>query len=176
MEQQTYAPDGYNTVNPFIISKDAPNLIEFLKQVFGADEKPEAHTLDTDGLLLHSELRIGDSVVMVADRKPDWPFTPSLLQVYVEDAQRTLNTAEGLGATIVTKPTDFYGEVLSRFQDPWDNLWWVFQRGNEQQWDEAAESTSWDENAGEESWDSQPSDELNYVHDTLLDAMRNLGK
>ena len=175
MQQQTYAPEGYNTVNPFIITKDAPKLIEFLKKVFGAVETPEAHTLDSDGLLLHSELRIGDSVVMVADRKPDWPFTPSLLQVYVEDAQRTLTGAESLGATIVTKPTDFYGEVLSRFQDPWGNLWWVFQRSEEQQSDEGADSGSWDESAAEASWDSQ-SNELTYIHDTLLDAMSRLAK
>ena len=175
MSQETYSPEGYNTINPFVITKEAPKLIEFLAKVFGAVEIPEAHTVDTDGLLLHSEPRLGDSVVMVADTKPGWPFTPSLLRVYVEDVERTLATAEGLGATVVTKPTDFFGEILSRFQDPWGNLWWVCQRGEQAQWEEGAGDTSWDESADEASWDSQ-SEELTYIHETLLDTMSRLAK
>jgi len=87
-------PSGHNTVNPFIITKDAPKLIGFLEKVFDAKEDPAAHTLDTDGLLLHSELAIGDSIVMVADVKPGWPFTPSLLRVYVDDVDETLKRAK----------------------------------------------------------------------------------
>ena len=53
------APEGYGTVNPFIIADDADGLIEFLKEVFGATERPEARTTDVDGLLLHAELVVG---------------------------------------------------------------------------------------------------------------------
>jgi PhnB protein len=87
------ASAGYATVNPFIITQDADGLIDFLKQVFGATERPEARTLDDDGLLLHAELAVGNATVMFAERKPGWPFTPSLLQVYVDDVDATLDLA-----------------------------------------------------------------------------------
>jgi uncharacterized glyoxalase superfamily protein PhnB len=162
-------PKGYNTVNPFIITKDAIKLIEFLVNVFGANEAQEAHTMDTDGLLLHAELRIGDSTVMVADRKEGWPFTPSLLQIYVKDVEKTLQRAEGLGAKVVTKPTDFYGDIFSRFVDPWDNLWWVYQHKGEIHWEE---NTNTENDA---TW-ATDSNELNYIHETLLETMTRLGK
>lgn len=169
--QKPKAPTGYNTINPFIITQDALKLITFLEKVFDAKEEPSAHTVDTDDLLLHSELKIGDATVMIAESKPGWPHTPSLLQVYVDDVAKTLKTAESLGAHIVTKPTDFYGELLSRFEDPFGNLWWVYQHGEEQSWD-AEEATD----DSEASWDAAPSEELTYIHDTLLDGMKNLGK
>lgn len=169
--QKPNAPEGYNTINPFIITQDALKLIAFLEKVFRAKEEPSAHTVDTDGLLLHSELKIGDATVMIADSKPGWPRTPSLLQVYVDDVAKTLKTAESLGAHIVTKPTDFYGELLSRFEDPFGNLWWVYQHGEEQSWD-TEEATD----DGEASWDAAPSKELTYIHDTLQEGMKNLGK
>ena len=125
------APVGYATVNPFIIADDATGLIEFLKQVFGAAERPDARTLDADGLLLHAELAIGDATIMFGERKPDWPFTPSLLQVYVDDVVGTLNGARQLGATVVTEPTDFFGDTFCRFRDPWGNLWWVYRSGGQ---------------------------------------------
>lgn len=169
--QKPKAPEGYNTINPFIITQDALQLIAFLEKVFNAKEAPSAHTVDTDGLLLHSELKIGDATVMVADSKPGWPATPALLQIYVDDVEKTLKAAEGLGAHIVTKPTDFYGELLSRFEDPFGNLWWVYQHGEEQSWDDT-EAT----NDSEASWDAAPGEELTYIHTTLLDGMKNLGK
>jgi uncharacterized glyoxalase superfamily protein PhnB len=162
-------PEGYNTINPFIITKEASKILEFLKKVFGAKEVKEAFTMDTDGLLLHAELRIGDSTVMIADTKEDWPFTPSLLQIYVEDVADTLQRAEALGARIVTKPTAFYGDIFSRFVDPWNNLWWVYQHNEEVDWEE----TPAEEEAA--TWVTE-SPELTYIHETLLETMKRLGK
>ena len=169
------APAGYATVNPFIITQDANGLIEFLRQVFRATERLEARTLDDDGLLLHAELAIGDATIMFAERKPGWPFTPSLLQVYVDDVEATLNVARQLGATVVTEPTDFFGDTFSRFRDPWSNLWWVYRSGG-QTWTGDEESADWTGDAsaaGAEEWD-QASPELTYIHDTLMAAMRQL--
>jgi PhnB protein len=161
-------PEGYNTINPFIVTRDALKTIEFLKTVFGATEDMAAHTIDTDGLLIHAELIIGNSRVLLADTKPGWPFTPSLLQVYVGDIEATLKRAEELGAKIVTKPTDFYGFNFSRFVDPWDNLWWVYQHNPQS-------GASWEEGTStSESW--EPTEEMLYIYDTLLETMRNLGK
>jgi uncharacterized glyoxalase superfamily protein PhnB len=125
--------------------------------------------MDADGLLLHAEFMIGDSRVMVAERKEDWPYTPSLLQIYVEDVEKTLQRAEELGARIVTKPTEFYGDIFSRFVDPWDNLWWVYQHNGQAAWEENSVTD------GNETWATESS-ELNYIHETLLETMKYLGK
>ena len=159
------APAGCATVNPFVITSDADGLIDFLTQVFRATERPEARTLDDDGLLLHAELVVGNATIMFAERKPGWPFTPSLLQVYVDDVDATLDVARRLGATVVTEPTAFFGDTFSRFRDPWSNLWWVYRHGGQTWTGDAA--------AGDEDWD-QASPELTYIHDTLLAAMQEL--
>jgi uncharacterized glyoxalase superfamily protein PhnB len=166
------APKGYATINPFIVADDASGLIEFLKEVFGATERPEARTLDGDGLLLHAELAVGDTTVMFADRKPDWPFTPSLLQVYVDDVETTLDTARRLDAAIVTEPTEFFGDVFSRFRDPWSNLWWVYHhRAPAPDAEDGPSDWSDDGTASDgDRWD-ETSPELEYIHDTLLTGM-----
>jgi uncharacterized glyoxalase superfamily protein PhnB len=164
------APNGYSTVNPFIFTDDADGLGRFLIEVFGAAERPEARTLDGDGLLLHAELVIGDTTVMLADRKPDWPFTPSLLQVYVDDVDATLEAARRLYATIVTEPTEFFGDVFSRFRDPWSNLWWVYRHRPPAE--TAADEPEWSAGAADADGDAwaEESPELRYIHDTLLVA------
>ena len=162
-------PEGYQTVNPFIITKCAPELIEFLKVVFDGTEIPEARTIDTDGLLLHSEVRIGDSILMIADTKPAWPSTPSLLRVYVDNVERTLERATLRGAEVVTRPTDLFGDLLSRFIDPWDNLWWVYQH--------TGLPTDWESSAPTEEWGiGGTTPELEYIHRTLLEAMVKLAR
>lgn len=169
-------PEGYSTVNPFIITRDADGLIDFLKQVFEATERPEARTMDDDGLLLHAELVIGDTTVMLAERKSDWPFTPSLLQVYVADVPATLHSARQLGASVVTEPTEFYGDIFSRIRDSWGNLWWIYSHeGQEGEW-AGGQEDRWTGEGSESSsddWD-QTSPGLTYIHDTLLTAMQTL--
>lgn len=166
------APEGYATVNPFIITTDADELTRFVIEVFGGEERAEARTIDEDGLLLQAEVRVGTSTIMLAERKPDWPFTPSLLQVYVDDLDAVLERALARGARLVTKPTDFFGTQFARVQDPSANLWWIWQHGD----------TAWDVQDGGDEWTSEGSDdgwgevspELGYIHDTLLEAMAAL--
>jgi uncharacterized glyoxalase superfamily protein PhnB len=112
-------PDGYHAVNPWVIPKGAVAFIRFLEEVLRGKERKEARTYDDDGLLIHAEVEIGDSVLGIFDSKDDWPRTPSFLQVYVEDASGVLAQAEEAGAEIVTELSDFvYGETLARFRDP----------------------------------------------------------
>jgi PhnB protein len=168
---------GFATINPFIITRDAAGLIEFLKRVFDATERAEARTIDGDGMLLHAELSIGNATVMVGERKPDWPFTPALLQIYVDDLETTLDTARRLGATVVTEPTEFYGDTFSRFRDPWRNLWWVYRHGGPSDAGDGQMAAGWgDDDSDDDSsagWE-ESSPELTYIHDTLLTAMRDL--
>ena len=172
------APEGFATVNPFIITGGAEGLIAFLTEVFDGTEHPDARTVDDDGLLLHAELSIGDTTVMFAERKADWPYMPSLLQVYVDDVEATLATAERLGATIITQPTPFFGDVFSRFLDPWKNLWWVYRHGGDQSWG-ANTDAEWggDETPADDTPDAGSqiaTPELDYIHNTLLATIPRL--
>lgn len=177
-------PAGSNTVNPFIVADGAAELIDFLIEVFGAEDVPEARTLDTDGLILHAELRVGDSLLTVTDRKPDWPFTPALIRVYVDDVDAVLGRAEKLGGRVVTRPTDFFGDTLARFQDRSQNLWWVYRHDPDAaqswsddtaEWRETASAEPQEEGAASETgWESFSTPELEYIHSTLHEAMRSL--
>lgn len=165
------APEGYATVNPFIITHGAEEISAFIIEVFGGVERLESRTVDVDGLLLQGEV-VGTTTIMLAERKPGWAFTPSFLQIYVDDIEATLERAVARGARILTQPTDFFGTQFSRVQDPAANIWWVWQHG-ELVWDEAAHADAWDGDAPAEDW-AAVSPELAYIRDTLLDAMANL--
>jgi len=166
------APEGYATVNPFIITMNAEELTRFVIDVFGGEERVEARTIDDDGLLLQAEVRVGTTTIMLAERKPDWPFTPSLLQVYVDDLDATLTRAIERGARLITKPTDFFGTQFARVQDASANLWWIWQHG-EVVWGDAQGEDEWSNADADEGW-NEASPELVYIHDTLLDAMTSL--
>jgi PhnB protein len=155
---------GHSTVNPFIIVKDsATAFISFLEDVFGATERSEFRTPDRDGSLIHAEVSIGDATIMIADSKRDWPFTPAFTQVYVADAQAVLDRAQSFGARIITPLSPFYNGVqLARFQDPWGNLWWLYEPDPGQPC-RTSSNTSWH--------DADPS----LVYTSLMSAMRDLG-
>lgn len=119
-------PDGYQTVTPWLISPgDTAKVIDFVVGVFDATELAR---VEVGGVIGHAEVRIGDSVVMMFDQ-PGWPRTPTFLRVYVPDDAEVLRRAVARGATVVTRPTElFWGDRVSRFRDPFGNLWWVHQR------------------------------------------------
>ncbi len=123
-------PEGYYTVTPWIISRDTAGLIEFVKHAFGAEEI--ARVQDENGAVGHAEFRIGDSVVMGIDAKPEWPDTPAFLRLYVEDADAVHRQALEAGATSVTEVTHLYwGDRVGRVRDPFGNLWWMQTRVEE---------------------------------------------
>ncbi|MDI6103681.1 VOC family protein [Actinoplanes sp. NEAU-A12] len=125
-ESLSVVPEGYHTVTPWIISAgNTAAVIDFLVEVFdGAD----LGRMETDGVIGHAEVRIGDSVVMLFD-KPEWARTPSFLRLYVADDAAVLARAVKRGSRVVTEPTElFWGDRVSRFSDPFGNLWWIHQR------------------------------------------------
>lgn len=165
-------PEGYATVNPFIITIDADELARFVVEVFDGEERAEARTVDEDGRLLQAEVRVGTTTIMFAERKPDWPFTPSLLQIYVDDVDVSLERALARGARLITKPTDFFGTRFARFQDSSANIWWIWQHG-ETVWDDTSGDAQPAVEDGDGAWGAV-SPELEYIHDTLLEAMIGL--
>ncbi|MFC7789919.1 VOC family protein [Microbacterium sp. MAHUQ-60] len=165
-------PEGYATVNPCIITSDADEIGRFIIEVFDGEEHAEARTIDEDGLLLQSEVRVGTTTIMLAERKPDWPFTPSLLQVYVHDIDVVLDRAIARNARLITEPTDFFGTRLARVQDSSANIWWIWQHG-EMDAEERSSEQDWTVEEQSGGW-GQISPELAYIHDTLLAAMTGL--
>src|SRR5687768_16925502 len=79
----SYKPRGYTTVSPYLIVDGASDTIDFLARVFGAAELRRFP--DSTGKLMHAEVRIEDSVVMIADGVEGWPPVPSHVHVYVPD-------------------------------------------------------------------------------------------
>jgi PhnB protein len=117
-------PDGYGTVTPWIISHDTARLIEYLKRAFDAQELGRVPR--EDGRIGHAEVRIGDSVVMMFDAKPEWPQSPAFMRLFVPDAGATHGQAVAAGGTSVTEVTHLpFGDRVGRVRDPLGNVWWI---------------------------------------------------
>ena len=85
-----------------------------------------------DGKVAHAELKIGDSVVMLADSTEKYPPIGSHLYVYLENVDSIFNRSLAAGATSIQEPADqFYGDRTAGFRDPTGNLWWIAQRVEE---------------------------------------------
>jgi PhnB protein len=124
---QESVPAGGAVLNPFVIVDDAAGFVDFVSEVFGAPETAEARTPMPNGKLIHAQVRLGTVDLMVADRLDEWPARPGLLQVWVNDPVEVLRRAAARGASTVTEPTPFYGEItLARMLDSWQNLWWLW--------------------------------------------------
>ncbi len=118
-----FLPLGYGTVTPFVIVKGASGFIDFMVRAF---DGVELGRVGEEGAIGHAEVRIGDSVVMLFDSKPDWPPTPAFLRLYVPDSDATFRQAIDAGAQEVSRPTDMlWGDRAARVRDPFGNLWWI---------------------------------------------------
>jgi PhnB protein len=121
----TRIPGGKSTVTPYVAAKGAAAFLEFVARTFGTD--PALRVLNEDGTIGHSEVTIGDSVIMAFDARPDWPDTPSFLSVYVDDVDEVVARAVAAGAVVVTEVTTsrIVGDRGGRICDPVGNIWWI---------------------------------------------------
>jgi uncharacterized glyoxalase superfamily protein PhnB len=116
-------PDGYHSLTPTIVVQDgATKLIDFLQEVFGARERLRMPL--PDGRVGHSELEIGDSVVMVSDAVPEFGARSCAVHVYLEDVDAAYKRALDAGATSEMEPADqFYGDRSAAVVDSFGNHW-----------------------------------------------------
>ena len=131
MAQQVKAiPEGYHTVTPDLVFRDAAQAIEFYKKAFGARELMRFHA--PDGKIGHAEIKIGDSIVMLCDENPQGGCaaptslngTTVMLFLYVEDVDATFHQAVTSGATVVMPVADmFWGDRSGQVQDPFGHRW-----------------------------------------------------
>jgi PhnB protein len=120
-----WKPERYSTASPYLIVEGAAGTIDFLKRVFGAVELRRFP--DASGKLRHAEVRIDDTVIMIADPvPPDWPAIPANVHVYVKDVDATYRRALEAGAESVQEPVkkedeDKRGGVM----DAGGTTWWI---------------------------------------------------
>ncbi|MGW7290748.1 VOC family protein [Streptomyces sp. NPDC054847] len=120
-------PEGYTSVAPWVVTDDTGALLDFITAAFGGEEL--ARVPVEDGTIGHGEIRVGDTVVLAFDRRPDWPVMPSLLRIYVPDADAAMAAAVAHGARVVTEVVDSaWGDRGGRVRDPFGNIWWVTSR------------------------------------------------
>jgi PhnB protein len=118
-----FKPAGYHAVTPYLVVDGAERLITFMLDVLGGTEMMRLP--GPDGRIGHAEIRVGDSVVMLADVPPSGELTASMLHVYVADSDATYKRALAAGATSLREPTnEFYGDRMSGVQDPFGNKWY----------------------------------------------------
>ena len=128
----TPIPEGHPAVSPYLIVDDAPRALEFYKKAFGAKEL--MRHAGPDGRIGHAEIRIGDSIVMLADehlevnaRSPKTVGgTPVSLHLYVKDVDAVARQATAAGAKVVRPVQDqFYGDRNGMLEDPFGHQWHV---------------------------------------------------
>ena len=125
-------PDGYRTATPYLIVKGAADAIEFYKRAFGATEL--LRMADPQGRVGHAEIRIGDSVIMLADEHPSMGYrsprslggsSVSIL-LYLEDVDGVFERAVKAGAKAQRPVMDqFYGDRSGTLEDPFGHVWTI---------------------------------------------------
>ena len=119
-----YKPSSYSTVSPYLIVEGAEATIAFLKRVFGAVELRRFP--DASGKLMHAEVRIDDTVVMIADSTESWPPLSSHVHIYVRDVDATYRAALEAGAVSAQEPVK-KGDEDKRggVKDTGGTTWWI---------------------------------------------------
>ena len=117
-------PDGYHTVTPYIVVEDAAGLIDFMGKAFGGKERMRME--GEDGAIMHAEVEIGDSVVMIGGASGAFPPKTAMLHLYVPNVDALYEQAINAGAESKREPADQeYGDRSAGVQDRWGNEWWL---------------------------------------------------
>jgi uncharacterized glyoxalase superfamily protein PhnB len=120
---KTFKPTGYNSVSPYFIVNGAQRLIDLLKNVFDATELRRYDM--PDGTIMHAEIQIDDSVIMLGDSSEKYLPVPAVIHVYVPDVDKTFEKAIEAGCEIVEKPKQQENDPDRRgtFKDFAGNMW-----------------------------------------------------
>lgn len=127
-----FIPDGCNSVNVYLIVKDARAAIDFYVKAFGgkALDCMEA----PDGSVVHAEVRIGNSTVMLSQENPQWNMlsaeslggSPASLHIYTEDCDKLFDQAVAAGCTVVQPVMEmFWGDRYGKVLDPFGFQWGI---------------------------------------------------
>jgi len=127
-------PEGFHTVTPYLVQRDAKRALEFYKKAFGAETRMSMPA--PDGRIQHAEIKIGDSIIFVTDEFPD--LAPELkspesagcatgsIFLYVPDVDAAFKRAVEAGARVVMPATDmFWGDRFGKVADPFGHHWGI---------------------------------------------------
>ena len=116
-------PDGYHTVTPQAIVPDPDAMISFVTGVLGGRLEGR---YEHDGFVMHAEVSIGDSKIMIGGATDEYPPFPVMTHLYVDDVDSVYRAALENGARSVQEPQDqFYGDRSGGVTDSQGNLWWL---------------------------------------------------
>jgi len=132
-EGQKIIPEGYHSINSYLVVRNAAKAIDFYKKAFNAEERfripgPDGRTI------MHADLKIGDSIFMLTEESTEMKAlspesiggSPVSLYVYVKDVDAVFNQAVSEGATVLYPVRDqFYGDRSGYLRDPFGHLWSV---------------------------------------------------
>lgn len=120
---KTFKPTGYNSVSPYFIVNGAQRFIDLLKTIFDATELRRYDM--PDGTIMHAEIRIDDSVIMIGDSSDKFPPVPLVIHVYVPNVDKTFSKAINAGCEIVEQPKEREDDPDRRatFRDFAGNMW-----------------------------------------------------
>jgi len=122
-------PAGYEGITPYLICRNAEAAIDFYKRAFGASE---IYRIGSPGMIGHAELKIGNSIIMLADEFPDMGAvgpetiggTPLSLMIYVKEVDKFTQKAIAEGLEVLRPVEDqFYGDRSGQFKDPFGHKW-----------------------------------------------------
>ena len=126
-------PDGFHTVNSYIVVKNAVEAMKFYQKAFGAE--PGMRMPGPDGnSTMHAEMRIGNSTVMLTDENPEWDLksvqtlggSPCSLHLYVENGDKLFERAVQAGCTVKMPMMDaFWGDRYGKVADPFGHQWGI---------------------------------------------------
>lgn len=118
-------PKGYHTATPYLVVKGADKTIEFLKKAFGAELSFEP-MMSPDGKIMHADLKIGDSHVMIGEASDQHPAMPAMVHLYVPNVDAVYQRAVAAGGISAMEPMDqFYGDRGGGVKDPSGNHWYI---------------------------------------------------
>jgi len=119
-----HVPEGLRAVTPFLHPRGAAQLIDFLKEAFGAEEQSRAES--SDGVIHHATVKIGDSMVEMGEAHGPWQPMPMTFYLYVDDVDAWYRRAIDAGAASRAEPADQpYGDRVGGVADPFDNVWYL---------------------------------------------------
>ncbi len=117
-------PAGYRTVTPYLVVTGVAKLLDFLKAAFNGKEK--FRSAMPDGTIMHAELKLGDSMVMMGEARPDQPPLNCSIYLYVKDVDKVHAQAVKAGGISIMDPADqFYGDRNGGIKDPCGNQWYI---------------------------------------------------
>jgi PhnB protein len=118
-------PEGFHTVTPYLTVRGAGEVIDFLRRAFNAEVSHEP-IKRPDGKVMHAQVKIGDSSVMLGEESERAKATPSTLYLYVADVDKAYQQAMKAGGQSVMEPVDmFYGDRCGGVKDSSGNSWMI---------------------------------------------------